>query len=51
MESLLGFNLVFWDYATAVVLLVCIIAGLPKLYINFYYRKKINENIKIFCQF
>ncbi len=38
MESLLGFNLDFWDYATFVVLLVCVIiflvffvwlAGLP----------------------
>jgi len=28
MESLLGFKLDFWDYATAVVLFVCVITGL-----------------------
>ena len=28
MESRLGFKLDFWDYATAVVLLVCVITGL-----------------------
>ena len=28
MESLLGFKLDFWDYATAVVLFVCVVTGL-----------------------
>ena len=28
MESLLGFKHDFWDYATAVVLFVCVITGL-----------------------
>jgi hypothetical protein len=28
MESLLGFKLDFWDYATFVVLLVCVMTGL-----------------------
>ena len=28
METLLGFKLDFWDYATFVVLLVCVITGL-----------------------
>ena len=28
MESRLGFKLDFWDYATAVVLFVCVVTGL-----------------------
>lgn len=31
MESLLGFKLDFWDYATFVVLLVCVMTGLAFL--------------------
>ena len=31
METLLGFNLDFWDYATFLVLLVCVMTGLAFL--------------------